>query len=172
MSLNKFLTRIQDLKSLPRAGWLRLGIDNPESVAAHSWGVALICLLLCPEELDKKRVLEMALIHDLAEVIVGDLTPQDNLNEAEKHERESEAFEDLVRDLPDRERLLALFQEYQDNTTPEAKIVHRTDKLDMYFQAQNYESRYNEKDLNEFKDSALRYLQLPLDAKQDFNLPK
>ncbi|MBQ7529572.1 HD domain-containing protein [bacterium] len=158
MSLKRFLTDIQELKSLPRSGWLRVGLENPESVAAHSWGVATICLLLCPQGLDREKVLEIALLHDLAEVIVGDITPQDGLNEADKHQKELEAFKNLVQDLPERERLLALFQEYQENTTPEASFVHIADKLDMYFQANHYEDKYK-KDLSEFKLSAFKYLQ-------------
>ena len=63
------------LKHILRTGWVRAGVDAPESVAAHSWGMSILAMHLCPEELDRMRVLEMCLVHDLPEVEVGDLTP-------------------------------------------------------------------------------------------------
>ncbi|MFN7146928.1 MAG: HD domain-containing protein, partial [Myxococcota bacterium] len=62
------------LKEVDRSGWTRIGVPHPESVAAHSWGVALLALLRCPPELDRHKLLAMAILHDLAEVRVGDLT--------------------------------------------------------------------------------------------------
>ena len=54
----ELLTLLQ-LKDIPRSltGWVRAGVDNPESVAAHSWGMALLALRLCPEHLDLSKVL-------------------------------------------------------------------------------------------------------------------
>ena len=66
------------LKSILRTGWVRAGVKSPESVAAHSWGMSVLAMHLCPPELDRMRVLEMCLVHDLPEVEVGDLTPHDD----------------------------------------------------------------------------------------------
>ena len=66
------------LKSIERTGWLRAGVKRGESVAAHSWGMSILAMHLCPPSLDKTKVLEMAIIHDLPEIIVGDLTPGDD----------------------------------------------------------------------------------------------
>ena len=60
------------LKSVKREGWVRSGVEDPESVAAHSWGMAILAMHLCPENLNKMRVLEMSSVHDLPEIIVGD----------------------------------------------------------------------------------------------------
>src|SRR4051794_15354555 len=67
------------LKEIPRTGWLDRGIlaEETESVADHSYGVALLAWLLAPDALDRGRVVELALIHDLAEAVVGDVTPYD-----------------------------------------------------------------------------------------------
>ena len=81
----ELLTLLQ-LKDIPRTGWVRAGVDNPESVAAHSWGMALLALRLCPEHLDLSKVLSMCLVHDVAEIVVGDLTPHDAIKGQEKHE--------------------------------------------------------------------------------------
>ena len=67
------------LKEVPRTGWLDrdIPVEETESVADHSFGVAMLAWLLAPDELDRLRVVELALIHDLAESVVGDVTPYD-----------------------------------------------------------------------------------------------
>ena len=79
---------VDRLKHLDRAGWVLAGHDAPESVAAHSWGMAVRCLQHCPDDLDLATVLSMALVHDLAEAVVGDITPHDGVDKAEKHAKE------------------------------------------------------------------------------------
>ena len=109
--MKELLLEALKLKSLPRTGWLRAGIENPESVAAHSWGVAWLCMILCPDDLNKLKVLEMAIIHDLAEVRIGDITPYDGIEVAEKHEMESAAFVQMTEELCNRQHLRDLWNE-------------------------------------------------------------
>ena len=144
------------LKDLPRSGWVRAGVENPESVAAHSWGVAWLVLVLCPGRLDRGRALALAVVHDLAEVVVGDLTPHDDVSAEEKQLREGEA---LVRLAPNPE-ISVLFGEYQADETPEARFVKACDKLDMALQATFY-GREQGLDLREFVESALGRLTDP-----------
>jgi putative hydrolase of HD superfamily len=146
--MKELLLEALKLKSLPRTGWLRAGIENPESVAAHSWGVAWLCMILCPKDLNKLKVLEMALIHDLAEVRIGDITPYDGIDVAEKHEMESAAFVEMTEELCNRQHLRDLWNEQ----SAEADFVKQMDKLDMALQAQEYGG------LEEFIDSALEVL--------------
>ena len=138
------------LKNVVRAGWLRVGISRPESVAAHSWGLCWLVLRLCPPTLDRGRCLSLATLHDLPEVLVGDITPHDGVTRADKRQMEALAARDLLGDRPD---LLALIQEYSDHSTPEACFVHDLDKLDMALQALLYADGA---DTTEFVDSALR----------------
>ena len=128
-----------ELKSLPRAGWSRVGIAAPESVAAHSWGMSLLILLLCPEELDRERAMGMAVVHDLAEVIVGDITPHDGVSPHDKALLEREAFIRLTEALPRKQLLRELWEEYEAAQTPTARFVKACDKLDMALQAAVYE---------------------------------
>ena len=137
------------LKHVARAGWLRHGISSPESVAAHSWGVAFIASQLCPENLNRERVLEMCIIHDLAEVRVGDITPYDKISKSEKKALELEAFESMKITTGSRE----LFIEYESQKTPESRFVRFVDKLDMALQAEIYEGE--DLDLSEFKKIAI-----------------
>ena len=140
------LLQMLQLKDIERTGWVRAGVNKPESVAAHSWGMATLALKLCPPELDLARVLSICLVHDLAEVIVGDLTPHDDIQGDEKHRLEREAMLSMAPEWVD------LFDEYESASTPEAKFVKTMDKLDMGLQA----IRYTEQDidLSEFITSA------------------
>lgn len=124
------------LKHVIRAGWLRVGVPHPESVAAHSFGVALAALILCPPELNREKVLIMALLHDLAEVRVGDITPHDGVPRAEKKRRERAAIAELLVSRPD---LQAMWEEAEAHESPEARFVHEMDQLDLGLTAQHYD---------------------------------
>jgi putative hydrolases of HD superfamily len=159
--MNDFLAKAYELKHLDRAGWLRVGISSPESVASHSWGVSLLCLRFCPQDLCKEKVLSMALLHDVPEVIVGDITPHDGISKEEKSTREMNAAKQL---LP--EELFLLWKECHDKETPEAKFINLMDKLDMAIQAKLYS---NKTDTTEFIESADRILnqeQVPIEIQQ------
>src|SRR5690242_15589080 len=73
------LGHAEALKRLPRTGWLHIGVQAPESVADHSYRIALLTLLVAAGEpaLDLARALTIALVHDLPEAIAGDITPFD-----------------------------------------------------------------------------------------------
>lgn len=144
------------LKDVARAGWLRVGIESPESVAAHSWGVAYLVLTLCPPELDRGRALAIAVLHDLGEVRTGDITPHDGVSAEDKRAAETKAVRGLTAPFSHRDELIALWREYEDGTTPEGRFVKACDKLDMALQAQRYRS--DDVDTREFVASALAAL--------------
>ena len=79
--LARFLSRVGALKRTKRTGWLDRGVPaaETESVADHSFRVALLAWLAAPGEpaLDRDRVLKLALLHDLAEAVTGDEPPYD-----------------------------------------------------------------------------------------------
>ena len=133
------------LKQLPRTGWVRSNVENPESVAAHSWGMAILALRLAPKDVDLTKVLSMCLVHDLPEVKVGDLTPHDDVSN--KAELEHSAMKELAPDW------LALFEEYEAGESKEARFVKQIDKLDMGLQAILYQNEQG-LDLSEFLVSA------------------
>ncbi len=137
-TLHALLSEAIGLKDVARAGWLRVGVGAPESVAAHAWGVAWLVLALCPPGVDRGRALAIAVLHDLAEVRVGDLTPHDPVPREEKRAREAAAMEDLLRPLPNAAELLALWDEYESGSTPEGRLVKACDRLDMALQARRY----------------------------------
>ena len=138
------------LKHLSRAGWLRVGISSPESVASHSWGVGYLALITAPADLDIQKLLAMALIHDLPEIIVGDITPHDGITTQEKHAQEEAAAHRILDN-----KAFTLWKEYQQKKTPEAQYLSLLDKVDMALQAQIYGSSFN---TNEFLDSFHKYI--------------
>lgn len=136
-----FLERALALKTTPRAGWARCGVPAPESVADHSYGVALLALVLAPRHpgpLDGARCLRLALAHDLAEALVGDITPHDGVPPEAKARREAGAVAELSALLGDA-ALESLWREYEAARTPEARFVKSLDKLEMLCQARAYE---------------------------------
>lgn len=161
-NLLELLQAATTLKRLPRAGWLFAGVAQPESVADHSWGTALLALALgatinrdpaangLSAPLDVGRVAQIAVVHDLAESIVTDLPRRATqlLGKAVKHEAEAKALAQLVGDLPASD-FLAIWQEYSELTTPEGRLVHDADKLEMMHQALTYERAGNQ-NLGEF----------------------
>jgi putative hydrolases of HD superfamily len=148
------------LKEIQRTGWVRAGVQDPESVAAHSWGVAWLVLVLCPRQIDLERALALAVLHDLAEVRVGDLTPHCGVSPERKSLAERRALQGLLQGLPRAGQLHGLWEEYEARGSIEARFVRACDKLDMALQA----ARYAEQgpDLQEFVDSALVELGDPL----------
>ncbi len=141
LELRQQLLEALALKEVTRAGWLRVGVEEAESVAAHSWGVAWLVLALCPATLDRGRALAIAVVHDLAEVRVGDITPHDGVPADEKRARELAAMQGMLAPLGERGReLTALWREYEDGSTPEGRFVKACDKLDMALQASRYQA--------------------------------
>ncbi len=148
------------LKRVARAGWVRAGVPSPESVAAHSHGVAVLALALLPPALDRARALTFAALHDLPEVRVGDLTPHDGVAADDKRAREHAAMAALCADLPNGAALLAAFEAYEAQQCPESRFVRQLDRLDMALQAVAY-ARGGARGLEEFVTSALACLTEP-----------
>lgn len=136
--LTTFLDIANRLKEVRRAGWVRSGVTDAESVADHTWGVTLMALLLAPPELNRERLLAMATVHDLAEAVVGDITPHDAIAAGEKRNRENAAMEKLA-DAAGAPELVTLWDEYDQSNTPEARFIHELDALEMATQAISYQ---------------------------------
>jgi len=149
----EFLHQISKLKALDRAGWVRKQIPKPESVADHSFRVALMALIWSAEAgLDTCHCMKLALIHDLGESIIGDITPHDPISSDQKFEMEQAAVQSLSQCLG-QEEVIRLWQEYAQQTTSEAKFVMQLDKLEMVIQAAEYSRQSPNIDLHEFWES-------------------
>lgn len=167
--LARLLRRLAGLKAIPRTGWLDRGVPplDTESVADHSFGVALLAWLAAlradDPALDPDRVLKLALVHDLAEAVVGDLPPYDPAavpehdgaarrafldrrhrrepaRAAAKRAAEDAAMADLLADLPPplAAELAALWRELAKGSSPAARFVKQADKLETFLQSRAY----------------------------------
>ena len=139
-NLVKLLEITGILKRTQRAGWVDVGVYQPESVADHTFRTAFLCMLYADmEALDPLKLLRMALIHDLPEAVIGDLMPSQKT--AETKENEETVIHDILALLPEiqRENYLAVWNEYQKGKTKEAKAVRQLDKIEMALQAKEYE---------------------------------
>ncbi|KAI1618887.1 HD domain-containing protein [Exophiala viscosa] len=156
-----FFHYVERLKVEKREGWRRFGISKGESIGDHMYRMSIITMLAPPElssKLDIPRCTKMALIHDMAEGLVGDLTPVDGVPKPEKSRREAETMDWVTESLlgkvhggiPGKE-IRAVWQEYEDSETLESKFVHDVDKIELILQMVEYERSSNcEVDLSEF----------------------
>jgi putative hydrolase of HD superfamily len=137
-----------ELKDERRTGWQLRGVDDPESVAAHSWGVAYLVVAFGDrfrDELpgvDLDRALRLAVVHDVAEALTGDVATRADetanpIDREAKAAAEREAMATLADPLP--ARIADAFATYEARETPEAVLVKECDLLDTCVQAVVYE---------------------------------
>jgi putative hydrolases of HD superfamily len=105
-------------------------------------------------------VLRIALLHDFGEIYAGDITPEAGVSPAEKEARERQAVQQVLGRLPRSQKYLALWEEYEAGSTPEARFVKQVDRLEMALQADVYEHQGHTR-LDAFFDSARKGLSDP-----------
>lgn len=156
-----FFHILERLKTNKREGWRRFGIEKGESISDHMYRMSLMTLMCPPAlapRLDLARCMKMCLIHDMAEAVVGDITPVDGVPKPEKSRREAETMDYISQrllggvhgGLPGRE-IREIWQEYEDSKTIDSLFVHDLDKMELLCQMVEYEKRADRRlDLGEF----------------------
>jgi putative hydrolase of HD superfamily len=157
-----FFHVVCNLKKVRRSGWIhKSNILSPESVADHSYSMCMMSMVLSEIlNLDTEHIMKMANLHDLAESIVGDNTP-DMISHDEKIIQESKTMREIISKLPDNlhKKYLDIWNEYVENKTISSKFVHNIDKLEMALQAKEYElDGYSKRSLQVFLTSAAEYI--------------
>ncbi len=135
--LSRILVFINELEHLKKVYRRNLVIDGSrqENSAEHSWHIALMALALQRYSnfpvLDMPRVVKMLLLHDVVEIDAGDVFVYDAQAMEGKFEREMQAAERLFGLLPSPlgEEFLALWQEFEERKTPEAKYAAAIDSF-------------------------------------------
>lgn len=153
--LNTLLQALE-LKDEKRTGWQLRNIKDPESVAAHSWGVSLLCMLYAEEEdVEPEHALKLATVHDLPEAKTGDTATRarkadQELTDTQKKKLEYKAGK-FFADKLETPEIQKCFEEYQRKETKAAWFVSDMDKIDMCLQALKYEKqgRYDKETSNE-----------------------
>lgn len=187
-ALLRILSRLKQTK---RTGWIDRGIplSEVESVADHSFMTAIIAWFVASEDpaLDADRVLKLALIHDLAESIVGDRPPYEPEevpspddpgaikaffsvrhlrtpeNAAAKQRDERAAATHLVSMLPESlgRDIANLWEEYEAQHTPEARFVKNVDRLEAFLQSRVYLRDHPQVPVGGFADMARKEIDHP-----------
>lgn len=125
-----FLLELDKLKRVTRKT-RPVGLDRRENTAEHSWQIAMMAMSLAPYApgIDLDRVVFMLLVHDVGEIDTGDTFFFADGHSAQKVD-ERAAVERIFGLLPSptRERLLALWSEFDANVTPEARFAHAIDR--------------------------------------------
>ena len=142
--LLEILLEANELKAIPRMGWRVRGIRDGESVAEHSYAVALASMIIADRmdiPIDREKLLKIALLHDLPEHMLGDIhAPASKLlGEDVKEAAELRILKHLFRGLPRGSDYIDLWKEFSERSSVEGRIVRAIDKLEMFTQAYQYE---------------------------------
>lgn len=129
----EFALEIDKEKNILRQTHLS-GHGRRENDAEHAWHMAIMAYILreyANEEVDIAKVMLMCLIHDIVEIDAGDTYAYDEENLKTQKAREDAAKERIFSLLPEdqKEELTALFDEFEEYQTPEAKFAHSLDNL-------------------------------------------
>ncbi|KAJ8579745.1 HD domain-containing protein [Rhizopogon salebrosus TDB-379] len=155
-----FFHILEKLKTQKRTGW----IPNAESISDHMYRMAILAMCTSDITLDISKCVMMSVVHDLAEAQVGDITPREGISKEEKRQLEAEAMHNFVHGMlhgsPAALRIEAIWKEYEEGETHEARFVKDLDRLEMALQASEYETAHA-MDLQSFFDSSLPYLRHP-----------
>lgn len=129
----RFILEIDKEKRIMRQTYLSNGIDR-ENDAEHAWHMAVMTMLLAEysnEKIDVAKTIMLLLIHDLVEVDAGDTYAYDETAKQTQQEREEKAAERIFSILPEdqKEYINALWQEFEQQQTPEAKFARVMDNI-------------------------------------------
>lgn len=159
-----FFKIVGKLKLLKRTGWVNNDIILPESVADHMYRMSMISFLIIDPQIDKNHLMKICMVHDLAESIVGDITPYDGVSVEQKRNLEETALRKIVSDINHdviSNEILSLWLEYEEGESYHAKVAKQLDKFEMIVQADEYEKAQG-KHLDRFFES----------TKDSFNHPE
>jgi 5'-deoxynucleotidase YfbR-like HD superfamily hydrolase len=152
-----FLYEMGQLKQLPRAGWLLLGIPQPESVAEHSFRVAMVGMTLAAMDgADIGRTAALCLFHDGHETRIGDVP---SVGRAYISTAKPDAItKDQTAAMPHEvaKVYLELTAEYEATETLESRLAHDADKVETLLQAIEYEAQGH--DTEAWKETSLTAL--------------
>lgn len=165
----QFFKEVGKSKRLLRSGWVREKVKDPESIAEHSFRVGVLAMVMSDKlnpNLDKNKLIKMALLHDLAEVITGDTVTDrwDIIDVKKKDEREiieEKGIKKIFDKIDQGDEFIGIFHEMISRLTPEAKVFTQLDKLEMALQAFEYEKEQG-KNLEEFFVTVSLYVKEPL----------
>lgn len=161
-SLVDFLLTVGQLKRTKRTGWVLCDVASPESVSDHMYRMSIIAMAVSTAQ-ERDHAMKMALAHDLAESLVGDITPHCGVSADEKFRQEEAAMAEIRDGLsgnPVGQELYDLWHEYEKSETATAVLMKDIDKFEMILTAYEYEKAQG-LDLSEFFESTAGKFRTP-----------
>lgn len=139
------------LKNTIRTGWTNWNVkrERVESVAEHIFSVQMLAIAMQSEyqyDIDLQKVIMMLAVHELEEILIGDLT-MFQVSKEEKITMGHKAIEDVLSSLLNKDQIIGLIKEFDAKETPEALFAYRCDKLECDLQSKLYDEE-NCVDLN------------------------
>lgn len=153
--LLKFFLITARSKRLVRTGWKREHIDNPESVAEHSFQLSIMAMIFANQlGVDTEKLIKMAIVHDLGELVTGDIVwTRGKIMDIEKRViKEKDELEGIISifgNIDKSSDFRTIFEEMIERRSEEAKVFWQLDKVEMSLQALIYEQESG-KNLDEF----------------------
>lgn len=145
-SAMRFYLLATKLKYRIRAGWdqnhWNINKDRVESIAEHIYGTCILAISIDSEfecDINIDKVVKMLVLHELGEVLIGDITPFDSIPAEVKYEKEHEAIREVVGDLVKKDEIIALLIEFDARSTKEANFAYYCDKLEAVIQSKIYQ---------------------------------
>ena len=142
----RFYLLATKLKYKIRSGWDKnhwnVNSERIESIAEHVYGTCILAISLDSEfqlNMDMEKVIKMLTIHEIGEVLIGDITPFDKITLEEKAEMEHKAMKDVIGDLLNKDELFDLLIEFDEHSTKESKFAYLCDKMEADIQAKVYQ---------------------------------
>jgi putative hydrolase of HD superfamily len=161
-STMRFYLLATQLKYKIRSGWDKfhwnVSKERIESIAEHVYGTCILALSIDSEfeiNLDIGRVIKMLVLHELGEVVIGDITPFDNVTPEEKMEKEHDAIREVLGDLVKKEEYFALLLEFDERKTKESIFAYHCDKLEADIQAKVYQDMGCQNPLSEQENNVV-----------------
>ena len=141
----KFYNLAATLKDKIRSGWKlwHVSKERLESVAEHIYGTCILAIAIESEfevNIDLNKVLKMLVLHELEEIIIGDITPYDNISKEEKIKMGKLAVSQVLDNLIKKEEYEDLLDEFNNHKTNESKFAYECDKLEASLQAKLYDN--------------------------------
>lgn len=168
------LNEIYQIKDVKRTGWVRRKIYLPESVGDHMYGCYIMGVFFLPNNIhhcidyeisdidnykgySKNRILEMLLLHDLAEAATGDIVSQEKVKQDSDKENKRFNYYEFLCSFPKVYGLgnrKAIWDEFVENATINAKVANDFDKIEPVVQADFYKKRGEPVEIEEWIDYA------------------
>lgn len=139
----RFYLLATTLKNKIRQGSIYWNVSAPrrESIAEHVYDTCMLAIAIHSEyhtDINIQKVILMLVIHELEEIIIGDITPFDKITIEQKEQMGKEAVKDIVSTLSNKDEYIYLTNEFNEAKTKEAMFAHLCDKLDFDLQMKLY----------------------------------